>query len=160
MKRNKDRAILAAGLVALAMVAGACAEAAGPNESTVTNDKPVSASSTTSTTKSTTSTAPTTTYSAASQADVEEDALEISGNSSLDQAALATFRQVGVSCPSDDECIAAVQSACVMQDMGYTSEDIYLEIAMFPEEQVLPGFPNSAIPHIFGVANGGYCDGW
>jgi hypothetical protein len=43
--------------------------------------------------------------------------------------------------------------------MGYTSNDIYIEMAMNPSEQMLPPFSNSDIPHLFGVANGGYCAG-
>lgn len=85
---------------------------------------------------------------------------DFQGIDSYDDAALATLASKGVSCPSDQQCLAAIQSACALLEMGYTSDDVYSEMYFFPNERVLPDFPNSAVPHFLGVAKGGYCDNY
>lgn len=150
----------AALLVPIALFAGACAE-----PTTVTKGStPVSVASTSPTktpptTATSTKATPTTTTSSSNGFDsgsyVSGD--EASEILTLDDAAMATFKKVGVSCPSEDVCLNAVAAACMFQSMGYDSQDLYAEIAMSPGEKIFDGLPNSAVPHVFGVANGGYC---
>lgn len=164
---NKDRAILAAGIAVLALVAGACADAVGPNESTVaSSSSPVSTTTTaTSEPKITPVTEPdevigSKSSSPVSQAAAEDDILGIPNTSVIDMAALATLNNMGVYCPSDDACLNAVASVCMYKSMGYTSNDLYVELAMDPyAEQIMPPFSNDDIPYFFGVAEGGYCEG-
>lgn len=148
---NKDRAILAAGLVALTFVAAACADAVGPNESTVTSSpstveaSPVVESVNTSTTSATAT-------PRATEAELTPQM--------LDEAALRTLDTVGVYCPSDAQCLSAVATVCAYKSLGYTSEDLYMELAINPDiEQIMPPFSNDDIPYFFGVAEGGYCAG-
>lgn len=168
MKRNKDRAVLAAGLAALALVVGACAEAAGPNESTVDNGyEEVQYTPTSSTTSRTTST-----KSVASEPDYLTvlEAIDIVGNggsiqpgdvkatTDTDGLYIAYLDGKGISL-SEDEALRAAVTTCSFLMQGGDTQELWAEIANDPySPDIIPGVDNaSELPTLMGAATGAYC---
>lgn len=169
MKRNKDRAVLAAGLIALAMVAGACAEAAGPNESTVDNGY----SEVRSTSASTTVAPAADTYSATEDEPdylTVDEAIDIVGNggsiqpgdvkatTEMDDIYIAYLDDNGISL-SEDEALRSAVTACSFLMQGNDFEDLWAEVASDPyAPDIIPGLDNSnELPVVMGAAVGAYC---
>lgn len=169
MKRNKDRAVLAAGLIALAMVAGACAEAAGPNKSTVDNGY----SEVQSTTASTTVAPAADTYSATEYEPdylTVSEAIDIVGNggsiqpgdvkatTELDDLYINYLDDNGISL-TDDQALRSAVTACSFLMKGGDVDQLWVEIASDPyAPDIIPGVDNSNdLPVVMGAAVGAYC---
>ena len=169
MNRNKDRAVLAAGLVALALVAGACAEAAGPNESTVDNGY----SEVRSTSTSTKAAPAAGTYSAPEYEPdylTVDEAIDIVGNggsikpgdvkatTEMDDLYINYLDDNGISL-SEDEALRSAVTACSFLMQGGDTDQLWLEIANDPySPDIIPGVDNSdELPTLMGAAVGAYC---
>lgn len=172
MKRNKDRAVLAAGLVALAMVAGACAEAAGPNESTVSNGYEEVQHTPTSTTVAPVADRSTSTTSVAPEPDYLTvlEAIDIVGNggsvqpgdvkatTDIDNLFIAYMDEKGISL-SEDEALRSAVTTCSFLMQGGDVQELWAEIANDPyAPDIIPGVDNvSELPVLMGAASGAYC---
>lgn len=172
MKRNKDRAVLAAGLVALAMVAGACAEAAGPNESTVDNGYEEVQHTPTSTAVAPAANRSTSTTSIAPEPDYLTvlEAIDVVGNggtikpgdvkatTDLDSVYIAYLEGKGISL-SEDEALRSAVTTCSFLMQGGDVEQLWVEIAADPySPDIIPGVDNvSELPVLMGAAAGAYC---
>ena len=168
MKHNKDRAVLAAGLVALALVAGACAEAAGPNESTVDNGYEAVQYTPTSTTTSRTTSA----KAVASEPDYLTvlEAIDIVGNggsiqpgdvkatTDMDDIFIAYLDDNGISL-SEDKALRSAVTACSFLMQGGDVQELWAEVADDPySPDIIPGVDNvSELPTLMGAAVGAYC---
>lgn len=164
MKHNKDRAVLAAGLVALALVAGACAEAAGPNESTVDNGYEEVQYTPASATVAPASDAPEPDYLTVLEA------IDIVGNggsiqpgdvkatTGVDDLYTTYLDENGISL-SEDKALRSAVTACSFLMQGGDATELWAEIANDPySPDIIPGVDNaSELPVVMGAATGAYC---
>lgn len=172
MKHNKDRAVLAAGLVALVLVAGACAEAAGPNESTVDNGYEEVQYTPTSTAAAPIADRSTSTTSVASEPDylTVREAIDIVGNggsiqpgdvkatTDIDDLFINYLDENGISL-SEDKALRSAVTACSFLMQGGDVQELWAEIADDPySPDIIPGVDNvSELPTVMGAAVGAYC---
>lgn len=157
MNRNKDRAVLAAGLAGIALIVGACAEAAGPNESTVDNGySEVSTTTTPTTTVAKAAPASTTVAAMDDYPTMEERAMETSFE---DNAFLETMEEMGLSHIPDDTLLNAGLATCAFLSTGGDAEILFSEIANDPfQPDIFDGIDNiREMPQVMGAANAIYC---
>lgn len=157
MKRNKDRAVLAAGLVALALVAGACAEAAGPNESTVDNGYEEVQYTPTSTTAAPASDEDYGVYRPLSDPTTRTTAK--AATDTLDEKFLDLMDEMGLGHIPDDLALNAAVATCGYLAGGNDPEDLFEEIANDPfAPDVIEGIDNvRELPQTMGAASGIFC---
>lgn len=172
MKINKVRITLTAAVVGLALAAGACAEAAGPNESTVDNGYEEVQYTPTSTAPSPVADRPTSTTSVASEPDHLSvlEAIDIVGNggtiqpgdvkatTDIDVLFIAYLNENGISL-SEDEALRSAVTTCSFLMQGGDTNELWAEIANNPySPDIIPGVDNSTeLPTLMGAATGAYC---
>lgn len=71
-------------------------------------------------------------------------------------AFLLTLGQEGVDLPKD-VAIRAAETTCLFLEQGGDVDQLFLEMALNPYEQVLPEVPNEDLPFVMGAAVGAYC---
>lgn len=71
-------------------------------------------------------------------------------------AFLLTLDQQGVDLPRD-VAIRAAETTCLFMEQGGDVDQLFLEMALNPSEQVLPEIPNEDLPSVMGAAVGAYC---
>lgn len=71
-------------------------------------------------------------------------------------AFLLTLDEQGVDLPRD-VAIRAAETTCLFMEQGGDVDQLFLEMALNPSEQVLPEIPNEDLPYVMGAAVGAYC---
>lgn len=71
---------------------------------------------------------------------------------SLEDTYIRKLDEQGIEYGSRENGIRAGNATCAYIAEGYSVDDLFYEMALYPNQQVLPGIPNEDLPKLMGVA--------